>query len=1035
MNFKTKLSRVAIAVAVTAGLSSAAMAQVTTSAMTGQILGPQGSPAAGTQITIIHTPSGSTKTVTVNESGQFNAKGLRVGGPYTVMIDSDKFEDKTITDLYVDLGEELPINVALSAQGQDIERISVTGSQISSVYFGKSSPAANFDISDLQEVPAINRNINDVIRVDPRLYVDEGGSDGIQCAGKNPRFNSLTVDGVRQNDLFGLNGNGYPTERQPFPFDSIQGVTVELAPFEVIYGGFTACNINAVTKSGTNEIHGSVFVDYTSDSMRGDSLQGEDVNLGNFDEVRYGFEIGAPLIKDKLFIYAAYETFQGSNLFNRGPIGSGALNTVDVTQEELNEIAQIANDVYGFQTGTIPTSLDNEDDKILIKLDWNINDSHRAEFAYNYNDGNNFTQSDGDGNEFEFQEHLYERGTEMQSYAASFYSDWTDKFSTELRINYLDVDNRQISLASDGTVGGNDFGEVRVELTDREGLDNVNVFFGSDDSRQANDLNYDQLSLIFRGFYYFDNGHTLTFGYERDDLDVFNLFVQHTETELRFDGIDNFRAGLPSRYEYNGIITGDVNDAGELSDAAANWGYQINAAYVQDEFYLTDDLRVTAGLRYEWYTTSDAPDENPGFVEDYGFSNSTNLDGVGLIQPRLGLNYTLSDATEIRGGVGLFSGGNPNVWLSNNFSNTNTLQTGIRGRNFGYTDGSRTLFDDDINYVQVEDGVPAGPGYGVPQDMAEAARLGNGSNFELNYLDPDFDIPSEWKFALGMTHVTENDYVFEADIIYSIFQDSAIVLRGDLEETAERTDTANGDIASGYIVYDSPRMSTFVLTNADPDPTALSISGSMSKSWDNGIQVTAGYNYNDAEDVQPMNSSVAFSNYQNRAFTNPNEQVVATSDWNIEHRFTVDFRYSHEFIAGYETSFSLFGVVQSGNVYSLVRDDRREVGGRVRDNQTFGFTPFLDNGNILPIGGQRNGETAPWWSKIDLAVYQDLPTFNVDHSANAFFVIDNFTNFLNDDWGVLEEASNTVFNNVDNRTFVNGDTSLWSMRVGVNYRF
>jgi len=457
---KTKLNKIAVAVALSVGLSTASMAQVTSSGMTGQVVGPQGSPAPGTVVTITHVPTGSVKTAVVNSSGSFNVTGLRVGGPYTVVFDSDTYEDTTITDIFIDLGETLPLDLALESSS-NLEVISVTGSQVSMTAFGANSPSRSFSLNDLQTVPAINRNINDILRVDPRLYVDEGGNDGIQCAGRSPRFNSLTVDGVRQNDLFGLNNNGYPTERQPFPFDALESVTVEFAPFDVYYGGFTACNIK-------------------------------------------------------------------------------------------------------------PSALDNEDEKFLIKLDWNINENHRASLAYNYNDGNNFTESDGDSDEFEFLNHLYERGAELKSTVASVYSDWTEKFSTEIRFNYLEVDNRQNSLAGDGTVGGNDFGEIRVELPS-----GVDVYLGADDSRHSNDLDYDATSLILRGFYYADNGHELTFGYEQNKLNVFNLFVQQSETEIRFDGIENFRIGLADRVEYNFAISGDINDA------AADWGYtEHNATQV-----------------------------------------------------------------------------------------------------------------------------------------------------------------------------------------------------------------------------------------------------------------------------------------------------------------------------------------------------------------------------------------------------------------------------------------------------------------------
>ena len=181
-------------------------------------------------------------------------------------------------------------------------------------------PSSVFGLQDLQEMPHINRDLRDVIRNDPRIYIDPAFAGGaVQCAGANPRFNSLTVDGVRMNDLFGLNSNGYPTERQPFSYDSIEQVAVELAPFDVFYGQFTACNINAVTKSGSNEWHGSAFYDYTNDNMKGDKLEGDDIDTGDFSVKRWGVTLGGPIIKDKLFFFVAYEHLKDANLFDRVP--------------------------------------------------------------------------------------------------------------------------------------------------------------------------------------------------------------------------------------------------------------------------------------------------------------------------------------------------------------------------------------------------------------------------------------------------------------------------------------------------------------------------------------------------------------------------------------------------------------------------------------------------------------------------------------------------------------------------------------------
>ena len=1009
MKTSAKLSRIAAAVALSVGLSTTAMAQVTSSELNGQILAPNGSPAVGTVIKVTHVPTGAVKTVTVNNGGTFSLHGLRVGGPYTIEIDSDEYADQTISDVYLELGESASIERSLE-NAADYENIVVTASQVSSLSFGQVGPSASFDLSTLEQAPAINRDITDIVRIDPRIYVDEGGSGGIQCVGKSPRFNSLTVDGVRMNDLFGLNSNGYPTERMPFSYDAIEGVSVEIAPFDVIYGGFSACNISAVSKTGTNEVHGTAFYDYGSDSLRGDSLEGDDVNLGSYTEKRYGFSVGAPLIEDTLFIFAAYEKLEGANTFDRGAIGTGAINEVAISQEQLAQIQSVSQSLYNFDAGTTPLSMPNEDEKLLVKLDWNINDSHRFALTYNYNDGNNFAESDGDSDEFELSSHLYERGAELESFVGVLYSDWTDKFSTEIRISRTKLDNLQRSMYGDGTPGGNDFGEIKIELgNDTESDDDdLTVYLGSDDSRQANDLDWDATSIMLRGNYYFDNGHTLTFGYESDKLEIYNLFVQHAETSILFESLEDFVAGTNAEIEYGYAYSGDLNDR------AAEWGYTSHSTYAQDEFYLTDDLKVVAGLRYDWITTSDKPVENAEFLAQNNYSNTANLDGISLLQPRIGLNYTLSDDTELRGGIGLFSGGNPNVWMTNNYQNTNV--TGGEVDNT-YAD----LFDGSITWVNTEDGVTAGPGYSVPGDLDEAMSAATGSNFESNNLDPDFEMPSEWKISAGMTHINEEDYVFNLDLLVSVTQDQAMIKYLGIEEVGFTDD--------GYIDYDRNGYGSLELTNSDETSTSYSLTATMNKSWDNGISVVTGYNYSHAEDVQPMTSSVAFSNYQYRAFTNPNEEVSSLSDWNIEHRFTLDLRYTTSFFDGLDTTFSAFAVAQSGRPYSLVysKDD---------GNGIFGFTPYLDSGSVLPMGTERNEESSPWWAKVDIAVRQDIPAFHADHTAQVSFVIDNFTNMLNDDWGILEEASfNTVTIGSTNATPRQGDASLWEMRVGVNYRF
>lgn len=983
--------------------SAVSVAQTTVSDMRGTVTDESGAPLANAIVTVRDEASGLTRNATTGSNGEFNLRNLPISDDYSVTVTSDGYAGERVEDVNLVLGQTTQLNFGLSSGGA-IEEIVVTAAAavVEQVAVG---PAAVFGLETLETAPAINRNITDILRIDPRINVDEarGGINAIQCGGQNPRFNSFTIDGVKLNDSFGLNSNGYPTERIPFSYDAVKQVSVELAPFDVVYGGFTACNINSITKSGSNEWHGGLFFDYTDDSLIGDTLEGDRLNISDFDETRYGFNLGGPIIEDKLFFFAAYEELDGSNRFDRGPRGSGAVEEIEVSQAELDEIADIARNIYQYEPGGIPTSRPNSDEKLLAKLDWNINDQHRASFTYIYNDGFNTVQSDGDNNEFEFENHLYERGTELDAYTLSFFSDWTDKFSTEIRLQSLDVDNRQ------ETVGGTDFGEIRVEL------DDVDVYLGGDDSRQSNDLNYTNDNIILRGTYLFDNGHKLTFGYERAELEVFNLFVQHTETEIRFEGIDNFRNGFADAIYYNNAPSNNP------ADAAAEWGYDINTVYLQDEFQVNDRLTITAGLRYDEYSTSDSPLENPDFVRDYGFSNSTNLDGEGLLQPRIAFTYDATDQLTVRGGVGIFEGGNPNVWLSNNFSANNVLQFGQRGRSFGYTDGSRSLFDSDVQYLAVEEGVPAGPGYGVPSELFNAVAGGVGDNFELNYLDPNFELPSDLKIALGMTYVSSGDYTWNADLIITEGDNTAIVKRADLEQV--------GTTEEGYPQYDSVREPAFVLTNSDVGNESVSLSVSVAKQYENGISFSLGYAYGDAEDVSPMTSSVAFSNYVNRAFFDPQEEVLSTSNYNTKHRLTLNASYQKAFFGDNLTTISLFGLARSGRPFS------RGFNGTI---DPYGFTPFLDfQDNVLRPGTSRNSEESPSWVKLDLRVEQEFPGFAEGHKGSAFFVIDNLTNLINDDWGILEEVSfpRSVDEDDERPASRVGDASQWQMRVGFTYDF
>ncbi|MBA6390812.1 TonB-dependent receptor [Colwellia sp. BRX10-3] len=1053
-----RLSLITGAVVLALGLSTAAFANNTSSSIKGEIVGPQGNAAVGTSVTLTHVPSGTTRTVVVNNSGLFGAQGLRVGGPYTITINSNKFKNRIVNDVYLKLGEPLDLNFALDTD--TTETITVTGSSLTAAEFGSTSPATHFNLEDLENAASADRDIKDLVRVDPRINIGEAnGEEAIICAGSNPRSSSLTVDGVRMNDSFGLNYNGYPTVRMPFSFSSLDQITVEIAPFGVQAGGFTGCNINAVTKSGTNELHGSVFYDYSSDSLRGDKIEGEDIDTGNYTEKRFGFDVGFPLIQDKLFFFGAYEKLEGAQMFQYDALGN------QISQAELDRAIQIARDVYNYDAGGTPSSMPVEDEKVLIKLDWNINDEHRASLVYNYNDGFRLDQSDERNNTVTLSNHFYEVGAKLNSIVGSLYSDWTDNFSTELRVGRIKLDNRQQSLDADSG-----FGEVQIER-----INGASIYLGPDDSRQSNALNWESESLKFSGSYYLDN-HTISGGYEFENLNVFNLFMQHTVGEYRFNGLDDFESGMADDIYYN-------NSAGTNNpdDAAANFEYATHAAYIQDEYVFDDvDLTIVFGLRYDWYTSDDKPRYNEIFSERYDMRNDHTLDGKSLIQPRFGFNWRVEDNLEVRGGFGLYSGGNPNVWLSNSYSNDGITNIDTYRRDFQLLNPDGTPID----------GLFSGAGnpiYNPLQEQVDEVTANDpslGNEPSVNAIDADFDIPSEWKYNLGFTYTTESEYIIQGDILYSQKKDSAII-NALSWDNAGRTETADGRAVYDYVVVGQRdngsdikrnfRKSDLILTNAKEDGKSTTISIAVKKEFDFGLDASFGYAYNKSEDVSPMTSAVSFSNFTGFATTDAQNPGLATSNYETPHRFTFNLRYATEFVDNYRTTFTLFGSRTQGRPMSYAFDGMTVGATEFSSRRHLLYVPtgiddpnvnFADDFNhdefnqFIDAEGLKRGETvkrnshnASWHTRLDFKIDQQLPGFYEGHKASAYLVIKNLANMLNDDWGVKKTGNFTAQNvvdadlnsdgtydfnefipsNAEETTFLT--QSLWEVRIGVKYKF
>jgi len=972
-------------------------AQETSAQIAGVVVDADGAAVAGAEVKVLHVPSGTTGTTSTNASGQFSFSGLRVGGPYTVTAMSEGNLAAAVENVYTELGRRPSLTLSLAPAAQLAEvQVTAAGMQSTAVGVG-----TEFSAQVIAKAPTIDRDLKSTLRIDPKAWVDPTNSDALEVAGVNNRYNSFTVDGIRQNDDFGLNNNGYPTQRSPISLDAVEQVSLLSAPFDVQYSGFRGSTINVVTKSGTNEFHGSAFYYKYDDSMVGDK-SGDRTFDFTFDEKKYGGTFGGPIIKDKLFFFLSYEKLDSKQPNTYGPVGSGApIETNGITQAEYDQIVQITRDVYGFDPGDAVSSLPVTDEKYLAKLDWNIADTQRASFSYQHTEGNEIIQtnnyaSSGTGSDLSTPSDWYNRKITMDTYSLQLFSDWSDTFKTELKVGRKEIETLQDSL------GGTDFALFRV--TTPSGGE---VFIGPDVYRQANYLtnNADQLKL--QGSWYLGD-HTVSLGYEREQLDIFNLFVPYSTGQYYFTSIDNYQNRISSRLDYSNAYTNNAADNG------AKFKYNVDSFYLQDSWRVTPEFEVQAGVRYEMYSSSDKPKYNANFDARYGFDNQETLDGRDLFMPRLGFNWQVDDDTLLRGGVGLFGGGTPNVWVSNSYSND------------GVTYVAAPTF---YNVTDVD-------GYNIPADVQATLSAGDG---QVSAIDPNFKIPSQWRYDLGVEHYFPGEWKLTADLMYSEVKQEVMFKDLRLNETGTAPD---GRPIYGYITEtcavapctqrpNSYLVQDILLTNTSKGSSTI-FTIDLSKNWQTvagDIGMFFGYGHQDVSDVNPGTSSIASSNWKYLATDDINNPPNATSNYEIEHRFTLALSWKKAFFSDAYTSADLFIDRRSGRHYSYTYGRGTSVFGDpqsyyqrnlfyvplVNDPMVTYSTPafeqavneFIDSNNLSRYRGQiapRNGFSSPWVTTADLKLAQEIPMGWKDLRGVLTLDILNVANLINNKWGQYSQV-------------------------------
>ena len=1014
MQIKFFLAASAASLSLACGLASPAYAQETSSVVRGTVAGPRG-PIAGATVTVVHEPSGTTLLTTTSGDGTFAANGLRVGGPFTVTVDAPGFESAQISDLNLEAGvpARLPIMLEVTRE------IVVSASSLQPKIGLTDGPTTALGRADIEAVASVNRDIRDLARRDPLVTIDLTNNRAIEIAGNNGRLNRFSVDGMQMSDDFGLNSGGLPTNRGPVPFDAIEQFSVKVAPYDISEGDLQGGAINVVLRSGSNKVHGGGFYSYTGDGLTGSRTRATTVSL-NFDSRQYGGWLSGPLVKDKLFLMLAYERTKESNPLDAG-FGPGFANQVPgLTQTVIDRVSATAKSRYGYDTLGLISTTQEKDEKIVGKLDWNINDTQRASVTYIRNVGTNqFQQNTFLTQPFAlgYQSDGYQLREEVNSGTFELNSTWSDTFSTTGRVSYRDYNREQspfgapfpqVTVCTDATSAGS-----------ATSCGGTSLVFGPDISRQTNALNTENLSADFTARVELgDSSLRLMAGYTR--VHVRNVFLQRTAGDFYFDSLNDFTAGNANRLRYANAVPSNNPDNAAASFATTNWTFGL-----QDDYQITDNLSFTAGLRYDLFDNDVLPPLNPNFTARYGFSNRKTFKGLGLFQPRMAMNWNATDRLVIKAGIGIFGGGTPDVYLSNVYSNTGQLTNlvDIQRSNCATTTP---------NTCNALNGITSGT---IPASVISylTTNVASLASAPTDAIDPNLKIASKMKVTFSADYEADlgplgDGWLFGVQFLYDktlngyLWRDLRSVQVGILPDGRPRYGPIGGAATTNR---------DLLLTNTE-DGRGIFGTFRFEKRFGD-LRAEGSYTRSDVKDRSSLTSSTSSSNYGNNAFVDPNLPAYGRSIYEYTNQWKLGFNYRHAFFGDNKTTIGLFGELRTGRPYSLTMLDN--TGSR---GLTFGTVGNLGNlllyvptvgdpkvsfdtaasaasfdalatsvgfgkyrGSIVP----KNSQSSPSFFKVDLHFSQEFPV----PAANGFKMelfadVENVLNLVNKDWGSLRQV-------------------------------
>ena len=1019
-----------------------AYAQVTTSSMNGRVADEKGEPVVGAAVVATHEPSGTVYGAIVNQNGQYTINGMRAGGPYKVEVSSVGYNSLLFKDVTLQLAETYNLSATLKESTEFLEQVVVIGTAKSKFSNENTGAATNIDNSQIAALPTVSRSITDVTRLSPY------GGNGMSFAGADGRTANFTVDGANFNNNFGLSEK-LPGGGSPISIDAIEEMQVVISPFDVRQTNFIGGGINAITKSGTNTFKGTAYVYHKNENLRGDAICGEQITGARAKDrtTTYGFTLGGPIVKNKLFFFVNYEYVNTPTIANRWR-GSedgkeDANNYISRTKlSDLQKVSDFVKDKYGYDTGSYTNfPADESNQKILARIDWNINDKNHLAVRYNYTlnrgwNAPNKTSMDGGTRasgartsqySMSFANSMYAIDNLVHSISLDLNSRITDNLSNQFLATFSKLDDTR-------STGSSEF--PFIDILDGSGQNYMALGY---ELFSWNNAVHNTIANVRDDLTWYLGSHKVTGGLRYEYQMADNAYMRNGTGYYRYSSLDDFLNGAAPEivnltYGYNG----EKNPAARVRFSQAS-------IYAQDEWSVRENFKLTYGVRFDglFFNNKDVVTNNAILKLNYYPKakdfKETHIDtgkwpGAQLaISPRVGFNWDVfnNKSLKVRGGTGLFSGRLPLVFFTNMPTNSGSVQyqAQINAKNaakngFTMAEFAGGLVTDANGKVTTNALYQKLLGLGYPANYKPEDGTVPSS---ISAVDNKFKMPQVWKTSLAVDYAIPTSFPFSVSVegIFNKTINGVMISDWSMKDAGSYA-KFNG-VDNRPIYPDSFRNGTsaFVLENTNKG-YGYSASATVNMTPIPEVNIMAAYTHTASKEITSMPGSNAES-----AFTyvptvaGPNYIDLHNAINVIPDRFIASVTHNdhcgNHFSLIYETwrgssnySYMLSNDMNGdGYAYDAVYipTDAQVKNGDLRfvsDDDRDRFMAFVHKDKYLSKHQGKYAEAysvySPWVHRVDFSYKHDFKV-KAGKTTNILqlgFDIKNLLNIFNSNWGVMK---------------------------------